>query len=98
MKSLCQTLAKPSEANARALSNLFPTTRKRKFDPLNLAANTESKNKKKGFPHRERSKVISVIILEVNSNIIPRGTARDNSGTMIASKMYLSLSILHMLK
>lgn len=77
MKSLCKTLEKPpSESSARVLANLFPATaRKRAFDPLCASANTESKRKKKAF--KGRPKVISVVCLEGNSGIIPRGTVRE---------------------
>ena len=67
MKSICESLAKPSEANARALANLFPATKKRKFDPLSISA----------FSNKGRSKLITVVCLDCNSGMIPRGSVRE---------------------
>ena len=59
MKSICESLAKPSEANARALANLFPATKKQKFDPLSISVNSNSKNP--AFSNKGRSKLITVV-------------------------------------
>ena len=71
-------MAKPSEANARALSNLFPATKKRKFDVYSAPANSSSAQKKKAFPNKQgRSKSIKVILLHRNNGTIPRGVIRE---------------------
>ena len=77
MKSICESLAKPSEANARALANLFPATKKRKFDPLSISVNSNSKRKKTAFSNKGRSKLITVVCLDCNSGMIPRGSVRE---------------------
>ena len=53
MKTLCETLAKPSETNAHALANLFPATKRNKFDPLCHSANFNSQQKKRLFQTKE---------------------------------------------
>lgn len=80
MKSLCQSLAKPSEANARALANLFPTTKKQKFDIFSPSANADSARKKKAAFARKgrgRSKSVKVVFLDANARMIPRGAVRE---------------------
>lgn len=42
-----------------------------------VSANTESKHQKKAFPHRGRSKLITVVVLDKNTGVIPRGVARE---------------------
>ena len=77
MKSICESLTKPSEANAHALANLFPATKKRKFDPLSFSVNSNSKRKKTAFSNKGRSKLITVVCLDCNSGMIPRGSVRE---------------------
>ena len=77
MKTLCETLAKPSETNARALANLFPATKRKKFDPLCHSANFNSQQKKKAFSSKGRSKLITVVCLDNDSHKVPRGSLRE---------------------
>ena len=78
MKTLCETLAKPNETNSRALVNLFPATKRKKFDPLCHSANYNSQQKKKkAFSNKERSKLITMVCLDIDSRKVPRGSLRE---------------------
>ena len=80
VKTLCQSLSKPSEATTKSLSKLFPgTVNKRKFDPLNECINSESKRKKKAavLQCKGRPKQVKVVYLQSNPVIIPKGTTRE---------------------
>lgn len=80
-KSICQSLAKPSEATTKSLSKLFPGTMKRKFDPFTESVNSESKRKKKAaFPlAKGRPKQIQVVYLASNPGVIPKGKLREKA-------------------
>ena len=77
MKTLCETLAKPNETNARALANLFPATKRKKFDPLCHSANFNSQQNKKAFSNKGRSKLITVVCLDNDSHKVPSGSLRE---------------------
>lgn len=78
-KTICQSLAKPSEATTKSLAKLFPGTFKRKFDPLSECINSESKRKKKAAVPRckGRPRQITVVYLQLNPNLLPKGIARE---------------------
>ena len=73
-------MAKPSEANARALADLFPATKKHKFDVWGTSVNAQSQRKKKAaFPRKGRAKSIRVVMLDANPDkTIPRGARRES--------------------
>lgn len=78
-KNICRSLAKPSESTTKYLAKLFPGSLKMKFDPLSECVNSDSKRKKKATIPRckGRPKQITVVYLQLNPNIIPKGAARD---------------------
>lgn len=57
-----QSLAKPTEANAQALANLFPATKKSKFDPLCVSVNAESQ-RKQHFQQRKTDSCNTILYL-----------------------------------
>lgn len=80
VKAICKTLVKPSEATTKTLAKIFPGSMKRKFDPLAAPVNSENKRKKKAAVQKckGRPKLVPVVYLKSNPNIIPKGTSRDN--------------------
>ena len=80
-RDICKGLAKPSEANSKALLSLFPglQNRKRKFSPSDECVVAEQHRKKKaGNPSaRGRPKMLKVVFLDKLGPVLPKGQARD---------------------
>ena len=77
----CKKLQKPSDAEARALSKLFPSSSRKRcvpaFDPCKEAVNLpQAKKKKKGCTSQGRAVNITVIMLSEQCRCIPRGKFR----------------------
>ena len=76
-------MGKPSEANAKVIAQLFPgykgTGQRRKFDPNEDCIAAEQHRQKKAFKGKTkgRSKSINVMIIEGNTNLIPRGIKKE---------------------
>ena len=82
---MCKALGKPSEANAKVLSSLFPACgskgmkRPLKFDPTDECVASEQQRRKKAVtPGKGRPKQLQVVILEDIPPTIPKGIARDH--------------------
>ncbi len=79
--NLCKQLAKPSEANSKALVSLFPglQNRKRSFSPSDECVVAKQHRKKKaGNPSaRGRPKMLKVVFLDKLVPALPKGEARD---------------------
>jgi hypothetical protein len=79
VKAVCKSLAKPSEATTKTLAKIFPGSMKRRFDPLEVSANSESKRKKKAAVAKckGRPKQVTVVYLNSIPKVIPKGTSRE---------------------
>ena len=73
---MCSKLGKPTEADARVLSSLFPTSShpmKRTssvFDPMADCVASAAKRKKKAV--RVKPRKVTVVLVSGNTNILPR--------------------------
>lgn len=84
-KKICQTLGKPSEANARVLANLFPTcassgTKQHlNFNPNDECVAGEAHCRKKAAtPGQGRAKKLKVVLLSSIPSSIPKGSRHEN--------------------
>ena len=84
-KSLCKTLGKPSEANAKALATLFPSRRSLstkqplEFDPTDKCVVDDAHRRKKAAtPCKVRTKRLKVVMLSDIQPSIPKGSRRQS--------------------
>ena len=81
-KEVCTKLGKPSEANAKVLSGLFPScqsVKKMKFDPLDQCVVAEQQRRKKSASKgKGRSKLVTVVVLNEIPSCIPKGATREH--------------------
>ena len=80
-KSACSSLGKPSEADARVLSSLFPSTsrplkrtRSEVFDPLADCVASAQKQKKKAV--RMKPRKVTVVLISRKTTVLPRFAKR----------------------
>ena len=81
-KKLCAKLEKPSDADARALKTLFPSSshsskrsRSAGFSPLDECVYSKEKKQKKGVRIKPR-KITVVLITDLDCNKVPRKDKR----------------------
>lgn len=84
-KDLCQTLGKPSKANARVLASLFPacassgSKRKLNYNPNDeCVAGEAHRRKKAATPGQGRAKRLKVVMLSNIPSSIPKGSRRES--------------------
>ena len=77
MKTLCETLAKPNETNARALAIFFLQQKGRNLTHFVTLLILILSRKKKAFSNKGRSKLITMVCLDNDSRKVPRGSLRE---------------------
>lgn len=101
--NITRKLAKPNEAEAKALSTMFPSStpgpkkRPRSFDPTSECCVSSAQKKKKAAISQGRPTNIQVVLLQRFTPNLPRGKHRSllkNKGRILTLQFRRSMSVL----